>query len=85
MTKQFHYFKVLWDNRLKHPGNWLAISAYKHNFIWFWRWCWTPHKSNKTWFHCYIHTPIFNLHVDNNTIEFGPSFFKYQFSLTYHR
>ncbi len=81
-TKQFHYFRMLW--RSEAPGHWLAISAYKHNFYWFWRWTWTPHKNNRTWFHCYIHTPIFHLCVNNCQVYLGPSFFKYQFSLDYH-
>ena len=85
MKKQFSYFKMLWDNRLKKPGNWLAISAYKHNFYWFWSFTWTPHKNNKTLFHCYIHTPFFNCSKNNSSFSIGPSFGKYTFSLEYHK
>jgi hypothetical protein len=80
--KQFSYFKLIWDNRLNKPGHWLAIDAFKVNFNWFWFFTWTP--ENKTWFHCYIHTPLFYLSKNNCSTSFGLSFFKYQFGLTYH-
>ncbi len=78
------YFKMIWDNRANKPGNWLNFDIYKVSFYWFWHFTCTPHKSNKTWFHCYIHTPIFHYQQNNNSKSVALCFGKWQIGFTYH-
>lgn len=83
--KEFRYFRIIWDKRGRQAGRWLAIYCHKSEVNFYFFFTLTPHKSNKTFAHWVIKTPLFKLTKNNNETGVYLSFGKQEFGLLLHR